>query len=167
MEFPSWLQTALGYLDLKMYDEAWAAIDELPEAQKSAVEALSLRVTCRLDEERYSDALEICGDICRQYPDEHTGYIQGAYCLHEMGRTDEAQRWLQSGPTTLQAEATYFYNLGCYDLALGREESACAWLIQAFEMEPDYYQDALEDPDFKTILDRIHHMGDNEDEDFN
>jgi len=168
MDETSWLQKALGYLDLKMFDETWMTLDELPEEQRNSLEALKLRVTCRLDEARYGEAIELCREMCTRFPEEHSGFIQGAFALHEMGITSEAQAWLQSGPLTLQTEATYFYNLGCYDLALGRVESAYAWLIQAFEMEPTYYEDALKDPDFKPILDRIAEVGrsekDNDDE---
>jgi tetratricopeptide (TPR) repeat protein len=166
METPSWLLPALGYLDLKMFEETWKALDELPEEQRNSLEALKIRVTCRLDEERYAEALELCREMCQRFPEEHTGFIQGAFCLHEMERTPEAQDWLQSGPQSLQVEATYFYNLGCYDLALGKVESACAWLIQAFEMEPSYHEDALKDPDFKPIFDRIAEMGEDDDDDY-
>ncbi len=155
----SWLQTALGYLDLKMFDETWKTLDGLPEDQRNSLDALKLRVACRLDELRFEEALELCRDMCTRFPEDHTGFIQGAFALHEMGLTPEAQSWLQSGPLTLQTEATYFYNLGCYDLTLGRVESAYAWLVQAFEMEPSYYEDALKDPDFKPILDRIAEIG--------
>ena len=160
MDSPPWLQTALGYLDLKMFEETWKAIDDLPRPQRNSFAALGLRVTCRLDEERFEDALELCREMRDRFPEEHTGYIQGAFCLHEMKRTTEAQDWLHSGPPSLQQEPKYFYNLGCYDLALGNQESACAWLVQAFEMEPTYYEDALKDPDFKTIIERIAEMGD-------
>ena len=166
MDNPSWLQTAQGYLELKMFDETWKTLDELPEEQRNSLETLKLRVSCRLDEKRFADALELCRDMCERFPEEHTGFIQGAFCLHEMDRTPEAQDWLQSGPQSLQAEATYFYNLGCYDLALGKVESSCAWLIQAFEMEPSYYEDALKDPDFKPIIKRIAEMREEKEDDY-
>ena len=69
-------------------------------------------------------------------------------------------RLLQSGKLAVQTAPP-----GCYDLALGHEESACAWLIQAFEMEPNYYEDALKDPDFKSILNRNSEMKKEEEED--
>lgn len=158
MEYPSWLQTALGYYELKMYDEAWSQIDQLSETRRQSIEALDLRIRCLLDQNRHEEALEHCREMCDRFPEEHAGYIQGAFCLHELKRTREAQAWLQSGPYSLQIEAKYFYNLGCYDLALGHAESACSWLLQAFEMEPSYYDDALKDPDFVSILPRLREM---------
>jgi predicted Zn-dependent protease len=166
MDEASWLQTALGYLDLKMFDETWKALNELPEEQRNSFETLKLRITCRLDESRFAEAFELCREMCARFPEAHYGYIQGAFALHEMGFTPEAQAWLQSGPLSLQTEATYFYNLGCYDLALGQVESAYAWLIQAFEMEPSYYEDALNDPDFQPILKRIAALGRHEEDEY-
>ena len=166
MEGPSWLQTALGYLNLKMYEETWKALDELPLDKRQTLDALKVRSICRLNEKRFEESLEVCREMCLRYPKEHVGFVQGAYCLHEMKRTPEAQAWLQSGPPSLQEEAIYFYNLGCYDLALGNEESACSWLSQAFEMEPSYLEDALEDPDFASILKRIEKMRQDEDDYF-
>ena len=163
MDDPSWLQIALGYLDLKMFEETWQALDELPTERQGALPVLELRVACLLDQGRFGEAFEWCRKMCLAFPDEHTGYIQGAFCLHELERTEEARQWLQSGPHSLQLEAKYFYNLGCYDLALGREESAGAWLIQAFEMEPSYRDDALKDPDFRPILKKIEAINKEED----
>lgn len=155
---PEWLDTALGYLELKMFGEAWDALNDLPDYHQKSLDALSLRVACRLDEKRYEEAFEWSKLIRDHFPSEHIGYIQGAFCLHAMERTMEARTWLQEGPFSLQVEAKYFYNLGCYDLALGLEESACSWLIQAFEMEPAYYEDALKDKDFRPIIERIEQM---------
>lgn len=166
MEGPAWLQTALGYLELQMFEETWEELDELTEKQQQTVETLDLRIRCRLDEQRYEDAFQWCQTMKEHFPEEHIAYIQGAFCLHEMGKTREAQAWLQSGPSSLQVEAKYFYNLGCYDLALGSEESASAWLKQAFEMEPTYLADAMKDPAFEPILARIAEMDDNADEFF-
>lgn len=155
---PEWLQTALGYQELKMFDDAWQALNSLPDQHQNTIHCLSLRVTCRIDEQRYEEAIEWCQMLCDLFPSEHVGYIQGAYCLHAIGKTEAARAWLQSGPFSLQVEPIYFYNLGCYDLALGLEESACSWLMQAFELEPAYYDDALKDPDFTDILSRIKTM---------
>lgn len=157
-EEPEWLETALGYIELKMFAEAWEALNELPLSKQNSLEALAMRVTCRLDEELYQEAFDWCEKIRDQYSDEHVAYIQGAFCLHSLNQTKEARAWLQSGPYSLQSEGVYFYNLACYDLALGLEESACSWLLQAFEMEPDYHEDALQDPDLKKILPRVQEM---------
>ncbi len=158
MESPEWLQPALGYLELNMYDEVGRELDELTPAQRESLEVLKIRVSVALDQKNHSTALEWCRELCDRYPEEHVGFIQGAYCLHEIGLTEQAQAWLQSGPATLQSEPVYYYNLGCYDLALGHVESACAWLAQAIEMEPSYYDDALSDPDIQPILQRVETM---------
>ena len=151
MEEPTWLESTRGYIDLHMLDEAWKTLDTLPENQRDQAPAIEMRIIVRLDQKRLDDALALCHELCEKFPDNHAGYIQGAYCLHELGRTEEALEHLQSGPATLRREPVYFYNLCCYDLSLGKEDAASAWLNRAFEMSPGYADEALKDPDMEPI----------------
>ncbi len=151
MEETNWLEATRGYIDLSMLDEAWKALEALPTDQGSSEEATELRIIIRLNQKNLGDALSLCLGLCESHPNNHAGYIQGAYCLHELGRTREAQEHLQSGPASLRQEPVYFYNLCCYDLSLGNEDAAAAWLNRAFEMSPGYAEEALKDPDLKPI----------------
>ena len=151
MEEPSWLESTRGYIDLSMLDEAWNTLDALPDDKKSSAPAMEMRIIIRLNQKNLGDALTLCMDLCRDFPEKHAGYIQGAYCLHELDRTEEAQEHLQSGPASLRQEPVYFYNLCCYDLCLGKEDSAIAWINRAFEMSPGYAEEALKDPDLQVI----------------
>ncbi len=151
MEEPSWLESTRGYIDLSMHEEAWKSLDTLPGDKKYRAEAIELRVIIRLNQKDLDAALQLCHELCGKYPETHAGYIQGAYCLHELGHTKEAQEHLQSGPASLRQEPVYFYNLCCYDLSLGKEDAAAAWLNRAFEMSPGYAEEALKDPDLEPI----------------
>ncbi len=134
-----------------MLDEAWKTLDDLPPHQRDSAETIETRIIIRLNQKNLDDALNLCLGLCKSHPDNHAGYIQGAYCLHELGRTGEAQEHLQSGPASLRREPVYFYNLCCYDLSLGKEDAAAAWLNRAFEMSPGYAEEALKDPDLESI----------------
>jgi len=151
MEEPGWLAKTEGYIDLGMLDEAWKQLDSLPDELRDLPEAIEMRITILLDQKDTEDALRLCLDLCRKYPDNHAGFIQGAFCLHHMGLTEQAQQHLQSGPPSLRREPTYFYNLCCYNLSLGKKDSAMAWLNRAFEMSPGFVEEALNDPDLESI----------------
>lgn len=151
MEEPSWLESIRGYIDLSMLDEAWKTIEALAPDQQSTSHALEMKIIILLNQKKLEEALQLCIRLCADYPEHHAGFIQGAYCLHELNRTDEAQEHLQSGPASLRQEPVYFYNLCCYDLCLGKEESAMAWINRAFEMSPGYADEALKDPDLEPI----------------
>ena len=151
MEEPSWLESIRGYIDLSMLDEAWDTIEALPLDQQSTSQAIEMKIIILLNRKSLEEALQLCFQLSAEYPERHAGFIQGAYCLHELKRTDEAQMHLQSGPASLRKEPVYFYNLCCYDLCLGKEDSAMTWINRAFEMSPGYAEEALKDPDLEPI----------------
>lgn len=155
MTHSHWLESTRGYIALGMLDEAWKTLDSIPEDQRDHPDFLEQRIVIMLNRENLESALELCKEMMRRFPEKHAGFIQGAYCLHEMGQTKGAQECLQSGPSTMREEPLYFYNLGCYDFSLGKQDAAVAWLKRSFEMNPRLRMQALEDPDLKDIHDQI------------
>lgn len=148
---PSWLERARGYIDLGMFDEAWVEIEALPPHLSGTPEAQEMRIIVMLDRGELEEALLLSESLCDVYPDSHAGFIQGAYCLHAMGDSLAAIELLQSGPGSLREEPVYFYNLACYELALGRQEPALTWLQRALSMGSGFRQRALEDPDLRPL----------------
>ena len=151
MNEPVWLEKTRGYIDLGMLDEAWEEINHLPADKRSSAIAQEMRIIIELDRGRLNEALALSEVHVDLHPDNHAGFIQGAYCLHALDRTEEAIEHLQSGPVSLQDEPVYFYNLGCYALALGKPQAALSWLQQSFEMDPRSKHRALEDPDLEEL----------------
>tara|TARA_R110000850_G_scaffold30303_25_gene83603 strand:- start:2478 stop:2960 length:483 start_codon:yes stop_codon:yes gene_type:complete len=148
---PSWLEKIRGYIDLGMLDEASREIESLPIDRRSSSFAQEMRIIIELDKGRLNEALALSEVLTDLHPKNHAGFIQGAYCLHAMNRTEEAIEHLQAGPSSLQDESVYFYNLGCYELALGKPQAALSWLQQSFEMDPRSKNRALNDPDLEGI----------------
>lgn len=155
MTEPSWLDRARGYLDLSMHEEAWRELDRLPPDKRERPETREMRIVVRLDQGRLDEALALCGVLCSLHPENHAGFIQGAYCLHALDRTEDAIEHLQSGPETLREEPVYFYNLACYELALGKAQAALTWLRLSIEMDRHFRERALADPDLAAIRDEI------------
>ncbi len=155
MTDPPWLDRARGYLDLAMHDEAWMELDRLPPDKRDRPEAREMRIVVRLEQGRTAEAMALCGVLCSLHPENHAGFIQGAYCLHALGRTEDAIEHLQSGPETLREEPVYFYNLACYELALGKSQAALTWLRLSIEMDRQFRKRALADPDLVAIRDEI------------
>jgi hypothetical protein len=78
-----------------------------------------MRLFVVMRSKRWEQALAVCAKLRATSPESATGYIHGAFCLHEMGRTQDAKQLLLEGPASLLGEPTYHYNLGCYDAVLG------------------------------------------------
>lgn len=151
MEEPSWLEKVRGYLDLGMIDEAASEIEKLPLNRRNTEATQEMRIVIQLDRGDLKSAFALCETLCDIAPENHAGFIQGAYCLHELERTEDAIEHLQSGPQTLRDEPVYFYNLGCYELAMGRDQAAVTWLEQSFEMDPAHRKKAVQDPDLESV----------------
>ncbi|MCK9588938.1 MAG: hypothetical protein M0Q93_06180 [Terrimicrobiaceae bacterium] len=145
------LLAAQGYLELEMPGEALAELDSLGAKDRDREEVLQLRLFVLMHGRMWARALGVCERLRQIFPEESTGYIHGAFCLHELGRTSEARGILLSGPPSLTREATYFYNLGCYEAVLGNLDEATASLRTSFEMDNKFREIAKYDPDLKFV----------------
>jgi len=146
------LLAAQGYIELEMEEEALRELDELNEAFQNREEVLHIRLFIIMRARRWDEALPICERLRKSSPDQTTGYIHGAFCLHELGRTGDAKNMLLSGPASLLREATYYYNMGCYDAILGNIEDAHHALEISFRMDGKFREIAKFDPDLKSVV---------------
>jgi len=145
------LRAAQGYAELEMFDEALIELRKLPESESTAEQVLQLRLLVLMRKHAWSEALSVCELLREQNPLMTTGYIHGAFCLHETGRTADAKAMLMAGPPSLLQEPTYFYNLGCYDAVLGNVEQALKHLEMSFRMDRRFREIARQDPDLKAV----------------
>ncbi len=146
---------AQGYFELGMLDDALVELDSLPEEMQGTSEVLQLRLFGYMRARRWEEALELSRTLCQLLPKETCGYIHAAFCLHEMRRTAEAKSLLLAGPSALLNEATYHYNLGCYDAVLGNIEEAQAHLRVSFRLDKKFREFASTDPDLRPVWDSL------------
>jgi len=145
------LLAAQGYLELGMPEDTLRELDSLPWEEQGSEEVLQLRLFVFMKGQQWDAALEVCHRMREECPDCGTGFIHSAFCLHELGRTQEAKEMLLGGPAALLREATYHYNLGCYDAVLGNVEEATRHLEASFQMDKKFREIAKCDPDLKAV----------------
>lgn len=149
------IAAAQGYIVLGLHAEARREITALSPDKMNRPDVIELQVLCSMGEEDWSGALEHARRLCSLEKDEPGGFIHAAYCLHELGRTDEALSTLRNGPPSLRKKAVYFYNLGCYSARLGLVEEALLMLEQAFAKEPGLRKAARKDPDLAALREQL------------
>lgn len=149
---------AQGYVELDLHDEARRELLHLPPDQQNRVDVIEIRVLCHMHEQQWAEALKLSQKLCRLQPDEPGGFIHAAFCLHELGRTEEALDLLSRGPSSLRTKPVYYYNLGCYLARLGQEEKALQLLKQSFEMDGDLRRDARRDPDLHNLRQHLENI---------
>jgi len=145
------LLAAQGYSELSMPDDALAELDSLPEDAARTSPALELRAVILMQAKRWKPALTISLELCRIVPEITCGFIHTAFCLHELGRTDEARDILLGGPDALRTEPTFHYNLACYECALGHLDLARMHLEKSFTLDKKMRDFAKSDPDLAAL----------------
>jgi predicted Zn-dependent protease len=147
-----YLNAAQGYLELGMTDEALAELGRVPAEERNHADVEQLRVYILMRARRWGEALEACHALRQAHPELNLGFIHGAFCLHELGRTSEAMQLLMEGPASLLREPVYFYNLGCYHAVLGNPEEARNYLQMSFNMDGKFREIARYDPDLASVI---------------
>ena len=150
-----YISAAQGYLELGMTDEALAELDRVPAEERTHEDVAHLRVYILMRARRWDEALAACEALREGRPDLNLGFIHGAFCLHELGRTAEAMALLQEGPASLLREPVYFYNLGCYHAVLGNPEEAQNCLQTSFNMDEKFREIARYDPDLEGVIGKL------------
>lgn len=151
MSFERQLTAAQGYLELDMPEEALEELLGLPDNIRQRLEIQQLQLVVLMRIRRWEDALAVGLFLREHFPEQTVGFIHGAFCLHEMGRTAEARDLLLAGPSILLREPTYHYNLGCYAAVMGETEEALQHLRTSFAMDKTFLEIARRDPDLKNL----------------
>ena len=138
-----------------MTEEALAELERVPDEDRDHGDVAQLRVYILMRARRWDDALSSCETLRAARPELSLGYIHGAFCLHELGRTAEAMELLQQGPASLLREPVYFYNLGCYHAVLGNPEDAQSYLQMSFNMDEKFREIARYDPDLEGVMSKL------------
>jgi len=147
-----YIDGAKGYLGLGMAEEALAELDRVPAPDRNHKDVEQLRVYVLMRARRWPEALAASQALRVHNPDLSLGYIHGAFCLHELGRTVEAMKLLQEGPASLRNEPVYYYNLGCYYAVLGNPGEAQSCLRTSFSMDEKFREIARYDPDLEGVI---------------
>jgi len=145
------LLAAQGYCEMLMFDDALAELDSLPAAARQDPAALELRLVILMQAKRWKPALATGRELTQLAPEKTIGFIHSAFCLHELGKTDEARKVLLSGPETLQGEPVFHYNLACYECVLGNLDLARTHLEKSIVLDKKFREHAQTDPDLKAL----------------
>lgn len=148
-------QEVEGYLELDLPDMAEEALDAVPDRYADHVLVMEGRLALLMHWKRWPEAVECGLKGCAEAPGQSSFFIHTAYCLHELGRTEEAHLLLMSGPGSLQREPLFHYNMGCYLCVLGRRDEAVGHLQQAFRLDSSLRIFATSDKDLQSVRDRF------------
>lgn len=145
------MNAAQGYMELGLLNEGLKELDGLSSEEQRNEYALQLRLLILMRSHDWSEGLKVSETLREVNPALSIGYIHGAFCLHELGETQQAKEMLLAGPESLKGEATFFYNLGCYEASLGNKEDAGKYVRKSIQMNSEFRDIAQHDPDLAPI----------------
>lgn len=145
------LLAAQGYAELGMFPEALEELAQLPSYLREHPEVVETELLILMQQQAWKEAFLASQRLCQAAPDSPIAFIHAAFCLHELGRTDEAKLTLLNGPAALQNDPTFHYNMACYECILGDLEAARAHLNQSFSMDKKFRDFAKTDPDLAPL----------------
>lgn len=149
------LKVVQGYNELGMGDEAWEELQDIERCFPATPSIVQMKLLLHINDENWGDALGLSEELRLMEPHGGAGYIHGAYCLHELERTNEAVSLLERAPEEVREDAIYHYNKGCYQAALGDVETARHCLEHSFAMDGRLLEVARKDPDLRDLRESL------------
>lgn len=145
------LESASGWLELGLADEALVELESLPHDARNKRAALELKLAAQMICESWNSAADTARLLCLKAADEPMFFLRAAFCLHETGDTLAACNWLLRGPKTLFEMPISHYNLACYLWTLGDASRARLHLRHAITMDESFREEARNDRDLAGI----------------
>ncbi len=141
------LRAASGWIELGMPDDALEELSNLEPEQRESAAARELALTALMAKGEWKAGADVAIALCQTHVDHADYFLSAAFCLHEIGATSEARKWLLKGPESMDQLPVYHYNMACYLWILGEKPSARGHLEQAIEMDSSFLESAKEDRD--------------------
>lgn len=145
------LESATGWLELGLAEEALAELASLPHEARNQRAALELKLAAQMVSQSWNSAADTARLLCLKAADEPVFFLRAAFCLHETGDTLAACNWLLRGPRTLFEMPISHYNLACYLWTLGDASRARLHLRRAITMDESFREEARNDRDLVGI----------------
>jgi tetratricopeptide (TPR) repeat protein len=142
---------ALGWLELGLFAESFAELDNVAPENRANPNVLVVRWTVYHAANEWMEAAEVARRLTTVAPDFFDGWWMLSFALHEMKRTQEAHDNLASVIERFKGEFLAHYNLACYLVQLGRVEEARGSLKCALTLNPAQREVALSDPDLEPL----------------
>jgi tetratricopeptide (TPR) repeat protein len=148
-------EAACGYAQLGMYLDANEELEKVDPYKRAAPEILALRVAIYRGLEKWELMAAISKRLVEFEPNDVQWTVSFAYAIRRANSIQAAKDILLKAEPKFPKQAVIKYNLACYFCQLGDLQSAKNYLKRAFEIDPNWRLQGLEDEDLKALWDSI------------
>ena len=145
------IRSALGWLGLENWKEAAGELHGIEPAWKQHRDVLAAWLMVHGAASQWQQMREVAAALQEREPLEAQWVISRAYATRRAESIGAARTILLAAREQFPHEAVIFYNLACYDAQTGDLASARTLLQMAIQMDEQYREMALQDPDLAPL----------------
>lgn len=149
------LRAAQGYVELGMYLDGNAELDELDPDVRQLPEVLAVRVAIYHALEKWELMRIVARELAAHDPDNVQWAVDFAFATRRTESIGAAKAILLEAVERVPKAAVLHYNLACYECRLGDLEVAKARLRHAFKLDETFRVLALDDADLQPLWDSL------------
>jgi predicted Zn-dependent protease len=128
------LRAAEGWLGLGNFVEANEELEKITPDERVHPRVLEVRYEVYAMARRWGECVDIAEAMVRLAPQSSVGWIRRSFALHELKQTLEALEKLLAAVDRFPEEIVIYYNLACYECALGNTAHATLRLGEALSL---------------------------------
>lgn len=145
------LTAAEGYIELGMYAEANAELDEIQPRYKSLQQFLVLKLCVFAGLEKWKHVQCLAGKMALHEPDNAQWAIWSASAACRSQSVEAGKKILLEALETHPDNASIHYNLSCYETRLHDFKRAQRHLARAIQLDPRFRSVAMNDDDLAPL----------------
>jgi len=149
------LQSAHGYIELGMFEEANAELEEIDPLCRHLPEVLFTRVVIYHALKKWDLMAAVAGRLVDWNPNVTSHFVDLAYAKRRAESLDVAHAVLTRAAELHPNDGTIQFNLACYESQLGNIDRAKAHLRRATEIDAKFRLMALDDPDLEPLWESL------------
>jgi tetratricopeptide (TPR) repeat protein len=149
------LQAAHGYIELAMFDDANAELEEIDPFCRHLPEVLLARLPIYHGMKRWELLAVVAKRLTEWNPEDSGFFIELAYATRRAESIHLAHAILTRAARLHPTDATIQFNLACYEAQIGDLDRAKAHLKRATEIDARFRLMGLEDPDLEPLWDSL------------
>ena len=150
-----YLRAAHGYLELEMYSEAAAELNNIDPVCLAAPEVLSVRLWVYAGLQDWGMMQSVAKRLSGRDPKNPQWAVSAAYATRRAESVQAAKSILLEAMKSHPAEPIVRYNLACYECQLGNLSDAKEHLMHATKAGVKFRAMALDDPDLEPLWTEI------------
>jgi tetratricopeptide (TPR) repeat protein len=152
-------EAALGFSELGMFGDAEAELERIDPFNRALPEVLRVRAAVYHGTANWDDLRAVALKLTRLEPANVQWPLSLAYATRRAASIEFARDILLAAKEQFPSEPIISFNLACYCCQLGDMDAAKEYLKQAFAIDLNLRQAALDDQDLEPLWNFLNEVG--------